>query len=171
VFLAYGVAELVGGYGFLAVFCAALAIRSCERGHEYHKVLHEFIGQIERLLTLGLLLLLGYFAVDLLSALTWQAAVWGLVAVLAVRPVTGWLAMLGSNVRPVEERSIAFFGVRGIGSFYYLAYALGQAAFVQADLLWATVSFTVLVSIVVHGVTASPVLRTLDRRRGREAGV
>ncbi len=171
VFLAYGVAELVGGYGFLAVFCAALAIRSCERGHEYHKVLHEFIGQIERLLTLGLLLLLGYFAVDLLSALTWQAAVWGLVAVLAVRPVTGWLAMLGSNVRPVEERSIAFFGVRGIGSFYYLAYALGQAAFVRADLLWATVSFTVLVSIVVHGVTASPVLRTLDRRRGREAGV
>ena len=66
------------GYGF-AVFCAALAIRSWERGDgKYHRVLHEFIGQIERLLTLGLLLLLGYFAVDLLGALTWQAAVWGM---------------------------------------------------------------------------------------------
>lgn len=170
VFLAYGVTEVVGGYGFLAVFVTALTIRASERGHEYHRVLHEFIGQVERLLTLGLLLVFGYaIGTGLLSGLTPAAAGWGLLAVLVLRPLTGWLSMGGSPVPAAEKRSIAFFGVRGIGSFYYLAYALTHAQFGDADLLWATVSFAVLASIVIHGVTASPVLRRLDLRYGRRA--
>lgn len=168
VFLAYGVAELAGGYGFLAVFAAAVSFRACERGHDYHRVLHEFVGQIERLLTLGLLLVFGYaIGSGLLSALTPAAAGWALLAVLVIRPLTGWIAMRGSAVKPAERRSIAFFGVRGIGSFYYLAFALGSASFATPSLLWATVAFAVLVSVLVHGVTASAVLRTLDRRAGR----
>jgi NhaP-type Na+/H+ or K+/H+ antiporter len=168
VFLAYGAAELVGGYGFLAVFAAALAIRARERDHEYHVVLHEFIGQLERLLTLGLLLLLGYgLATGLLAALTWQVAVVAVLLIVVVRPAVGRLSLARSRPSADERRAIAFFGVRGIGSFYYLSYALGEAELADADLLWATVSFTVLVSIVVHGVTASPVLRRIDRRHGR----
>ena len=57
-FLAYGLVEVVGGYGFLAVFVAARAIRAAERTHEFHSVLHDFAEQIERLLTVLLLLLL-----------------------------------------------------------------------------------------------------------------
>jgi NhaP-type Na+/H+ or K+/H+ antiporter len=168
VFVAYGVAEVVGGYGFLAVFCAALAIRACERGHEYHRVLHEFIGQIERLLTLALLLGLGYaVGSGLLSALTPAAAVWALGTVLLLRPVTAWLSLRGSSVPALEQRTIAFFGVRGIGTFYYVAYGLSHAAFADPALIWATAACAVLASVVVHGVSASPVLRTLDRRFGR----
>jgi NhaP-type Na+/H+ or K+/H+ antiporter len=168
VFVAYGAAELAGGYGFLAVFCAALAIRACERGHEYHRVLHEFIGQIERLLTLALLLGLGYaVGSGLLAALTPLAAAWAIGAVLILRPVTAWLSLRRAPVAPVEQRTIAFFGVRGIGTFYYVAYALSHASFPDPALIWATAACAVLASVVVHGVTASPVLRTLDRRFGR----
>lgn len=168
VFIAYGCAELVGGYGFLAVFAAAITIRACERGHEYHRVLHEFIGHIERLLTLALLLGLGYLVGGgLLAALTPAAALWGLLLAMVVRPATGWLALAGCTIPASERRTIAFFGVRGIGSFYYIAYAMTHAEFPGSDLIWATVAFAVLLSIGVHGVTASPVLRTLDRRAGR----
>jgi NhaP-type Na+/H+ or K+/H+ antiporter len=168
VFVAYGVAELLGGYGFLAVFCAALAIRACERGHEYHRVLHEFIGQIERLLTLALLLGLGYaVGSGVLSALTPAAAAWALGTVLLLRPLTAWLSLRGSGMPAVEQRTIAFFGVRGIGTFYYVAYGLSHASFDDPALIWATAACAVLASIVVHGVTASSVLRTLDRRFGR----
>ena len=59
-FLAYGLTELVHGYGFLAVFVTACAIRR-RHGHGYHGVLHDFVEQIERLLTALLLLLLGGF--------------------------------------------------------------------------------------------------------------
>ncbi|WP_238433305.1 hypothetical protein [Micromonospora tarensis] len=55
------------------------------------------------------------------------------------------------------------FGIRGVGSFYYLAYATTKADFPQAELLWATVGLVVLVSVVVHGITATPVMQLLDR--------
>lgn len=168
VFLAYGLAELVGGYGFLSVFAAGLALRAQERGHEFHRTMHDFVTQMERLLTMGLLLVFGYsLGSGLLADLTWQGALLGLAAVLVVRPFVGAVAMYRSDVPLQDRRSIAFFGVRGIGSFYYLAFALGSAQFPDPGLMWSTVAFTVLVSVVVHGTTAAPVLRRIDRRMGR----
>ena len=160
VFLAYGVTEMVGGYGFLSVFAAGLALRTQERGHEFHRTMHEFVTQVERLLTMGLLLVFGYsLGSGLLADLTWQGALLGLVAVLVIRPLVGTVAMYGSGVPVQDRRSIAFFGVRGIGSFYYMAFATGSAQFPDPGMLWSTVAFTVLVSVVVHGSTAAPVLR------------
>lgn len=103
----------------------------------------------------------------MLAALTPAGAAWAIGTVLVLRPVTAWLSLRGSPIAPVEQRTIAFFGVRGIGTFYYVAFALGHAAFPDADFVWATTACAVLASVVIHGVTASPVLRTLDRRFGR----
>ncbi|KAB1942564.1 sodium:proton antiporter [Micromonospora sp. ALFpr18c] len=167
-FLAYGLVEVVGGYGFLAVFVAARAIRAAERTHEFHAVLHDFAEQIERLLTLVLLLLLGGAIVGgLLSSLTWSAAAVGLALVFLIRPLMGWVSLRGAPGRPAEHWVIALFGIRGVGSFYYLAYATTKADFPQAELLWATVGLVVLVSVVVHGITATPVMQLLDREGER----
>jgi len=166
VFLAYGAAEVVGGYGFLAVFVAALALRAYEREHDYHRVLHEFVDQIERLLTLAVLLVLGYASADgLLAALTAGSVAVAVALVVVVRPAIGWLSLGGCGLSPGERWAVAFFGVRGIGSFYYLAYAAGQTALAQYDQLWSTVALTVLISVVVHGVTAGPAMARLDRAR------
>jgi sodium/hydrogen antiporter len=168
VFLAYGVAEMVGGYGFLSVFAAGLALRAQERGHEFHRTMHEFVTQAERLLTMGLLLVFGYsLGSGLLADLTWQGALLGLTAVVVVRPLVGAVALYRSDMPIQDRRSIAFFGVRGIGSFYYVAFALGSAQFPDPGLMWSTVGFTVLVSVLVHGTTAAPTLRRIDRRLGR----
>jgi NhaP-type Na+/H+ or K+/H+ antiporter len=162
--LAYGLVELAGGYGFLAVFVCARAIRSAERSSEYHQVLHDFAEQTERLLTVALLCLLGGAVVGgLLAPLTWQAALLGLALIFVVRPVSGWLALYRGNGRPAQRAVIAFFGIRGVGSVYYLAYATGHADFPGADLLWAVTGFVIVVSVVVHGISATPVMRRLDR--------
>ncbi|MGW1449121.1 cation:proton antiporter domain-containing protein [Micromonospora sp. NPDC002411] len=167
-FLAYGLVEVVGGYGFLAVFVAARAIRAAERTHEFHSVLHDFAEQVERLLTLVLLLLLGGAIVGgLLIPLTWSAAAVGLALVFLIRPLFGWLSLRGAPGRPAEHWVISSFGIRGVGSFYYLAYATTKADFPQAELLWATVGLVVLVSVVVHGITATPVMQLLDREGER----
>ncbi|MBO4210172.1 cation:proton antiporter [Micromonospora echinofusca] len=167
-FLAYGLVEVVGGYGFLAVFCAARAIRAAERSHEFHNVLHDFAEQIERLLTVLLLLLFGGAVVGgLLAPLTWQAALVGLALVFVFRPVFGWLSLRGAPGRPAEHWVISFFGIRGVGSFYYLAYATAKADFPQADLVWATVGLVVIVSVVLHGIAATPVMQLLDRKGQR----
>ncbi|MET8153283.1 cation:proton antiporter [Actinoplanes sp. NPDC049668] len=167
-FLAYGLVEVAGGYGFLAVFIAARAIRSAQRSHEYHQVLHDFAEQIERLLTVLLLLLLGGAVVGgLLLPLTWPAALAGLALILVIRPLTGFLSLRGAPGRTSEHWVIAAFGIRGIGSFYYLAYAMSHATFPNVDVIWATVALVVVVSVVLHGVAATPVMRLLDRSNER----
>src|SRR3978361_158358 len=103
-------------------------IRAAERAHGYHKVLHDFTEQVERLLTVGLLVLLGGAITEgLMGALTWQAAGVGLVLFCCGRPTFARLALLHGCGTTQERRIIAFFGIRGIGSLFYLTYALNEA--------------------------------------------
>jgi NhaP-type Na+/H+ or K+/H+ antiporter len=165
--VAYGLTEMVRGYGFLAVFVAALALRATEPEHDYHQKLHDFAEELERLMMMVLLVLFGGAMTggNLFDALTWQAAAFGLLALFVVRPLAGWIGLIGTDPPPGERAAISFFGIRGIGSIYYLAYAFGHAAFDNVPLLWSTAGFIILVSIVLHGITVTPTMRRLDLRR------
>ena len=77
--------------------------------------------------------------------------------------MAGIIGLAGTGRRRGEKWVIAFFGIRGLGSFYYIAYALGHAAF-QSEILWTVVCFVVLVSIVMHGIMVKPIMRALDRQ-------
>ncbi|MGY4772817.1 cation:proton antiporter (plasmid) [Kribbella sp. CWNU-51] len=162
----YGLAQVLHGYGFLAVFVAALTLRAAERQHDFHEELHGFVEQLEHILTWGILLLLGSaITAGLLRPLTVAGAALGLLLVLVIRPVTAWVALAGTPMRRSERWVTAAFGVRGVGSVFYLAYA-GAAFHTDLPWLWATVGFTVVLSVVVHGVAATPMMRMLDVRRG-----
>lgn len=170
----YGLAELVGGYGFLAVFVTALTLRHYERGHSYHGEMHAFIERLEQILTLVMLLLIGAASVNgLLSHLDWRSVVIALALILAIRPGAAWLSLLGRRDETAKavgltsgERFItSFYGVRGIGSAFYLAYATGHTHFPGSDWLWSTVAFTIIVSVVVHGASVTPAMTWLERHR------
>jgi NhaP-type Na+/H+ or K+/H+ antiporter len=175
VLLSNGVAGVLGGYGFLAVFACALTMRAGERRHEYHVHMHQVVERLERLLTLAVLLLLGVAMTNgMLKALTWPAVLVAVLLVFVVRPVAGWVALsIGSATDRVGARHLnhherwvtAFFGVRGVGSLFYLAYATHEAEFADVGLLWSTVGFTIALSVLVHGVAATPVIRWLESRR------
>jgi len=166
-FISYGVTELAQGYGFIAVFVTALTLRSAERAHGYHQVLHRFVEQVERLLVAALLLVFGgALATGILAPLTWAGAALGVTILLIVRPVTALLAQLGTPSGPREKTAIAFFGIRGMGSFFYLSYALGETDFgMDGEQLWAVLSFVVLTSILLHGITATPFMNHIDSTR------
>jgi NhaP-type Na+/H+ or K+/H+ antiporter len=167
--VAYGVAEAAHGYGFLAVFVAALALRATERDHQFHEAMHDFAEQVERLLMMLVLVLLGgAVAGGLLDGLTWKEAAFGLALVFVVRPLAGWIGLIGAPHSMRERAVVAFFGIRGIGSFYYLAYGLNHGDFHGWDRLWAITGFVVLCSILVHGVTATPLMTRIDAWRRRE---
>lgn len=174
--MAYGASELVGGYGFLAVFACAMTVRAADRSHGYHEAMHGVVERLERLLTLLVLLALGVATTrGLLANLDWRGVTTGLALVLVVRPVAGFFA-LRVAARPAraagglttrEAAATAFFGVRGVGSVYYLAYAAGRGGFPQERWLWSTVGFTIVVSVILHGVAATPALAWLERARSR----
>lgn len=166
--IAYGVAEAAHGYGFLAVFVAALALRETERDHVFHEAMHDFAEQVERLLMMLVLVLLGgAVAGGLLNSLTWKEITFGLLLVLVIRPLAGWIGLIGAPHSRRERALVAFFGIRGIGSFYYLAYGLNHGQFQNWDRLWAITGFVVLCSILVHGVTATPLMARIDAWRTR----
>ena len=164
-FMVYGATELVHGYGFLAVFVAAYVLRDYERNHEFHTVLHVFADQIERLLSAMIVLLFGgALTSGALTPFDWRTVVFAAALLFGIRPVAGVLGVLGSEARHRDRLAIAFFGIRGIGSLYYLFYALNADAGFgsDADMLWAACRSTILVSIVIHGIAASPVIRRIE---------
>lgn len=179
----YGCSELTGGYGFVAVFVAGMTIRATERKHAYNAAMHQVVERLERLFTLVILLLLGIeLAHGLLSSLDWRGVLLACALVLLIRPVAGLLALavgrkglttgsIGSHGGAVLERRerlvTAFFGVRGVGSIYYLAFACGQVEFAEQRWLWSTLSFTVVLSVMLHGALATPAMAWLRRSRDR----
>jgi len=72
------------------------------------------------------------------------------------------LTLLPVNLSVKEKTAISFFGIRGIGSFFYLAFGLSKADFKYADELWATLCFVVLISVIVHGATAAFGMRIVE---------
>lgn len=157
--ITYGLTELAGGYGFIAVFVAAIAIRSYERSHEYNESLHRVTELSEQILMALIMVFFGGAVVGgLLAPLTTEAIIAAVLIVFLVRPLAGAIGFIGFDRNWTERATISFFGIRGIGTFYYLAHGLNEAAFADADLLWALAGAIVLLSIVCHGITATPVI-------------
>jgi NhaP-type Na+/H+ or K+/H+ antiporter len=164
--LTYGITELLHGYGFIAVFVAALTVSSVEEEHEYNVEMHDFVNQVERIAMVVLLILFGgSLATGILEYLTWQGALIGLVFLFIIRPITALPSMIGTYSTLKEKMAVCFFGIRGIGSFFYLSFALDKVGFPEANELWSIVAFIVMVSILLHGVTATKAIRTLDHER------
>jgi sodium/hydrogen antiporter len=167
--ISYGLAEMIHCYGFLAVFVTALAFRGAHREHDFHHDMHDVAEQFERLAMMVLLLLFGGSLVSgLLSSLGWSDILVSLAILLVVRPLTGLVGLAGSKADWREKLILAFFGIRGVGSIYYLAFGLNHIHTADAERLWGVVGLVILFSVVLHGLTVTPIMRSLDRQQGRD---
>lgn len=166
----YALAELAHTYGFIAVFVTATVIRQVERDHHVHRHLHVGVQQLELLGMSVVVLLLGAALADgLWREITPVMVVAAVLLVLLVRPLAGQIGLLRhSGLTPPEAASIAFFGIRGLGSVFYLAHGLVEHDFADAQELWALTAATIVVSLLVHGLSARPAMQALDRRRPSE---
>lgn len=166
--LVYGITEIAGGYGFLAVFISALLFSNEGKHHQFKKELHNFTDQFERLLIVAILLLFGaVISAGLYGYLYLDGVVLGLLFVFVVRPLAGWIGLWGAQLNMREKLVVSFFGIRGIGSLFYLAFGMSHGVFNKDNPyeIWAVVSFTLVLSIVVHGVFALPATRWAQEGR------
>lgn len=154
VLLAYGLTELVEGYGFIAAFVAGLTLRRSEAQHDYHRRLHDFSESMEHALTALLLVALGGALPVLWPHFQPVHALLGGVLIFLVRPLSGWVSLANTALKGRDRVIVSLYGVRGIGSIYYLSYAGHHVELVNEEGLWATVAFTILLSTIVHGLTA-----------------
>ena len=198
--LSYGLAIQAGGYGFLAVFAAGVALRRLERqeaspdgeaaveqalarqshdgtsglatdskhapAYMTHAVLN-FNEQLERIGEVAVVVTIG----SLLWAVDWSLVSWGFVAavLLVVRPIAVAVGLIGSRSTRPQRLLIGWFGIRGVGSLYYLMFAINQGLSTQLAATLAAVTMSVVVvSIVVHGVSVTPLMRLYETRKWRD---
>ncbi|MCQ4259662.1 cation:proton antiporter [Stutzerimonas stutzeri] len=207
--LAYVGAELIGAWGFLAVFAAGLGLRHAEKdaADESETPSEELIanavphmaeggmaprelplaaekiaeprvaagvmmgdiltfgGQLERMLEVLLVTMLGV----LVSVhWDWRAVPLALALFAIIRPLSVWLLMPRRYLDRTQSLTVGWFGIRGIGSLYYLSYAVthGLLPDETEDIIQLVISVVVL-SIVIHGLSTQPLLRLYERSRGQ----
>lgn len=193
--LAFGMATLASTYGFLAVFAAGLALQRVKERSRAQKVPDEvtaglqdkeahlavathpdlagpylmqavrgFNEQLERLAELVIVLAVGamlaYIEVEL------ETVVFLVLLFFVLRPVSVWLGLLGAPVSGDQRLLIAWFGIRGIGSIYYLMFALnhGLTGALADQAINLTLS-AVAASIIVHGISVTPLMSLYARRQ------
>jgi len=194
--LSYGAAQLLHGYGFLAVFAAGVALRHLEQSQTAHessrkaaakaradpdKTLADAIAvdprhapafmaqavlgfneQLDRIGEVAAVITIG----AMLWTVQWHSGAWWLVPLLlfAIRPVAVALGMIHSSSSTGQRWLIGWFGIRGVGSLYYLMYALnhGVPAPLRDPLIALTLS-VVVTSIVVHGISVTPMMAAYEK--------
>ncbi len=169
----YGAAQVLSSYGFLSAICAGLAFRRFERDYEHHGELHAGAQRIVHLLELGtIVLVMSMVTLTGLGVPGWQGWLIGALLVFVIRPSAAMAALTPKWLETKEERGfVAFFGVRGLGSIYYVGAALGTGVLAPDEartVLW-TVLAAVLVSILVHGITAKAGIMGLEHQESQAA--
>ena len=190
----YGLALLIHGYGFLAVFAAGLGLRRIGRTGftaaltkislriqkpvvrdsranaapetplEMANALINFNEQLERIVEVAVVVLLG----SIITTQSFTPAVLWFCALLFVfiRPVAVVLGLAGSRTPRAQMRLLAWFGIRGLGSLYYLMFVINHGLPNELAAEFVNVVFGVIAtSIVVHGISATPLMERYYGRR------
>jgi sodium/hydrogen antiporter len=166
ILLTYSLTELVNGYGFLAVFIAGIVTQRCYHNPTKQSSQLEFTETLEKLAEIGTILILG--SLLRLEPILKYAGAGILVAsllLLIIRPVGAWISMVGQPMNPMRPWLFGWFGIRGVGSLYYLFYALGEGLKdeVGEQIAWITL-IVITLSILLHGVTSTPLMNWYDRK-------
>lgn len=166
VLITYALTEVVHGYGFLAVFVAGIVTQASYRSPEKRCSQLEFTETIEKLMEIGVILLLGsLLRIEPILKFWPQALLIAGALFLIIRPVGAWISTAGEDYKPVRRWLFGWFGIRGVGSLYYLFYALGEG--LRDDLgeqiAWITF-ITVVLSVVVHGISSTPLMNWYEQQ-------
>lgn len=154
-FLAFGLAEAVGGSGFIAAFVGGAVFGGLRRrrgGDVSH--LMEQTGAVLAALTFIVFgaVLLG----PALGDMTWQIAVYGVLSLTVVRMLPVAISMLGTGARPRTVAFLGWFGPRGAASIVFALLVLEEHGLAHEQVLLTTAFVTVGLSVVAHGVSAAP---------------
>ncbi|NEP18079.1 MAG: sodium:proton antiporter, partial [Leptolyngbya sp. SIO4C1] len=161
ILLTYSLTEVINGYGFLAVFVAGVTMRQsrCSNPKDKAEQLH-FTEQFEKLLEVVTILLIGsLLRLDAIASHLVDGLVISSSLLLLIRPVGAFFSLLGSPLPRQTRWLTGWFGIRGVGSLYYLTYAMGEG--LNSGLAERTawiVYIVIALSICVHGATASPLM-------------
>ena len=187
----YGLAIHASVYGFLAVFVAGLGMRGVEQEvigveaqvnpisqeldperlpkTEVTNIALDFIEDLEKFAEMAAMLVIGSLLT--LEMLTVKNAILAAALLLVIRPLAVYLVTWRSNWSRTQRRIGAWMGVRGVGSMYYLAFVLTHDLELDplAEQMTQVVLFTIAASVIVHGISATPIMTLYKKRKHKNS--
>lgn len=175
ILITYSLTEIVNGYGFIAVFVAGIAVARAYHDPEKRLSQLEFLERIEKLMEVGTILLLGSILRFLpMVAFAGDSLIVAGLLLFVIRPLGAWISTIGANspldassnrLHPKTRWLIGWFGIRGVGSIYYLCYAFGEGLKDQLgeQVAWITYT-TIVISVFLHGISSTPLMKWYERR-------
>ncbi|EPR73504.1 Na+/H+ antiporter, CPA1 family protein [Winogradskyella psychrotolerans RS-3] len=164
--ISYGLAEVLNSYGFLSVFFAGLFAHYHQHKNKTNNTGHpslSFISNIEKfLIVFWMLFFGGSIMAGIMNFITVEIVVFSICLVLIIRPVLGYISLYGSKLSKRHKMAISFFGIKGIGSVFYLTYAIKNGEFTNTDQLFSIVALVILVSVLMHGLTAKRSMAAIE---------
>ena len=152
--LAYGLAAPLGGSGFIAAFVAGFAFGALHRDNEGETTL--LLDELGALTNGVTFLVFGALAGTVLAALSWRAALYGVLSLTVVRMLPVAVALWRTHAKPRTVAFVGWFGPRGLASIVFTVIALETGALPHSSAITAAVVFTIVLSVYAHGLSANP---------------
>jgi sodium/hydrogen antiporter len=165
-FLAFGAANLIGGNGFIAAFCAGLTLGNSSRN--ICPCLYEFAEAEGQLLNLLVFMIFGGIIVpELIPRLNWQTITYAVLSLTLLRMLPVAISLLKARLRPDTIFFLGWFGPRGLASILFSLMILEEAHLAGGNEILNITMTTVTLSIFAHGITANPLARRYSERLGK----
>ncbi|WP_179343936.1 cation:proton antiporter [Winogradskyella ursingii] len=164
--IAYGGAELINSYGFLSVFFAGLFANFHKHKYDNKHISDpnlSFITNVEKfLIVFWMIFFGGSVMAGVLEFNSLATIIFSVCLVIVARPILGYLSLFKTNLSQKKKLAISFFGIRGIGSVFYLSFAVKHGDFDNLNQVYSIVALVILVSILLHGISARRFLSKVE---------
>ena len=141
-----------------------------EKDDEHMDSLHDFNEEMESLVVAFLFIMIGIFmAYNYEKLFEFKIIAVALLMIFIVRPLAGYLSLIKTNLQPFQRFVLSFYGIRGIGSVFYLAYAFTSAKFDDHEDLIGVMMVTIFLSVLIHGISARWVQDKIESYNEKEA--
>jgi NhaP-type Na+/H+ or K+/H+ antiporter len=161
--IAWALADQIGGNGFIAAFVGGLAVGPTVE-HVGERLIR-FTEAEGQLLNLSVFFIFGVLLIGLIQPLSWEVALYALLSLSVIRMLPVGISLIRTRLRSISVLFMGWFGPRGLASI-----VLGLIVVAEAPLLIGregieqAVALTVLLSVLLHGVTAAPISAVYARR-------
>ncbi len=156
ILLAFGLAEFIGGNGFIAAFCFGLTSRNVAGEKETEELYEHAETEVTVLTLLTFMLFGGVMLPHAIGSVTPSIFIYALLSLVLVRTLSVVVSMINANVQRITTLFMGWFGPRGIASILYVFIVMESQQLPGLDMIYTVVMITVLFSIFAHGITAAP---------------
>ncbi len=164
ILLAYAIAELLGGNGFIAAFVMGMTTGHVARNTD--EDVHEHIEvEVSLLILLTFVLFGAVMLPQALDGFNGMTVLYAVISLTVIRMIPVAISLIGSGARPGTTAFIGWFGPRGTASILYIFTVLDLEDLITgADLIYDVVMITVFLSVILHGITAAPLAKYYGKR-------